>query len=215
MDNSFFSRFSPKEPKFFPLLKEIANVIMTATDLMIEFAEKGNSKNAEEYYRKIKEQERRGDSLSNKIFDELNTTFITPFDREDIHSLATQMDDVTDYINSAAKRIFLYNPKEIPIDAKNISLLLKESAMIIEKAVCELGILKKNRVKISEYCSQLHTLENKADDVYEHFLIKLFEQQKDGIELIKEKEIMYELEKASDAAEDVGKIIKTIIVKYS
>lgn len=215
MDNTFFSRFTPKEPKFFPLLKGIVTVIKSASELMLEFVEKGNSSNAGEYYRKIKEEERKGDAISNKIFDELNTTFITPFDREDIHHLAAKMDDVTDYINSAAKRIYLYNPKEIPAEAKDLVLLIMEAAVQIEKAVDELDVLKKSRKRVSEYCQELHVIENKADDVYEHFLINLFENQKDSVELIKEKEIMYELEKATDVAEGVGKIIKTIIVKYA
>lgn len=215
MLNSFFSKFTPREPKFFPLLKSMVDVIKAATDIMIEFIEKGNHENAAEYYKKIKDEELKGDALSNKIFDELNKTFITPFDREDINNLATHLDDVTDFINSAAKRIFLYNPKSLPKSATELVLLIKEDAFALEKAVNELDVLKKNAKKIKEYCYELHVIENKADDVYEHFLIELFENTKDGIELIKQKEIMYELEKATDAAEHVGKIIKTIIVKYA
>ena len=215
MDNTFFSKFTPKEPKFFPLLKEIVGVIKTASGLMAEFVEKGNHENAADYYRKIKDEERKGDTLSNRIFDELNSTFITPFDREDIHHLANRMDDVTDYINSAAKRIFLYNPKEIPLAAKDLVVLIQEAAEWIDKAVGELDVLKKSRKNVSQYCFELHSVENKADDVYEHFLIELFQKQSDSVELIKQKEIMYELEKATDAAEAVGKIIKTIIVKYA
>ncbi|NLO70295.1 MAG: DUF47 domain-containing protein [Porphyromonadaceae bacterium] len=215
MNNTFFSRFTPKEPKFFPLLKGIVTVIKSASELMLEFVEKGNAQNAEDYYKKIKEEERKGDALSNKIFDELNSTFITPFDREDIHHLASKLDDVTDYINSAAKRIFLYNPKEIPAAARDLVQLIIDATVQIEKAVDELDVLKKSRKRVSQYCHELHVIENKADDVYEHFLINLFENQKDSVELIKEKEIMYELEKATDAAEGVGKIIKTIIVKYA
>ena len=215
MDNTFFSKFTPKEPKFFPLLKGIVEVIKSASDLMLELVEKGNHQNAGDYYKKIKEEERKGDAISNQIFDELNKSFITPFDREDIHHLATRLDDVTDYINSAAKRIFLYNPKEMPEGAKELALLIQESAIWMEKAVDELDVLKKSRANVSQYCNQLHVIENKADDVYEHFLIQLFEKQHDGVELSKEKEIMYELEKATDAAEGVGKIIKTIIVKYA
>jgi len=168
-----------------------------------------------EYYKKIKEQERKGDALSGKIFDDLNTTFITPFDREDINHLADRLDDVTDYINSCAKRIVLYNPKQIPASAIEMANLIKEGAICIGQAVEELDILKKNRKRITQYCTELHDIENKADDVYEHFLIDLFENQKDAVEIIKQKEIMYELEKATDAAEYVGKIIKTIIVKYA
>ena len=135
MDNTFFSKFTPKEPKFFPLLKEIVAVIKNASALMAEFVEKGNHENAADYYKKIKDEERKGDALSNRIFDELNSTFITPFDREDIHHLATRMDDVTDYINSAAKRIFLYNPKEIPAAAIELVKLIQETSEWIDKAV--------------------------------------------------------------------------------
>lgn len=215
MKNSFFSKFTPKETKFFPILEEMADVILVASDLIIECLENYDHEKSIEYYKKIKEQEKKGDILSGKIFDELNTTFITPFDREDINHLADRLDDVTDYINSCAKRLVLYNPKQIPASAIVMAKLIKDDAICIRKAVDELDVLKKNRKKVSEYCAELHDIENKADDVYEHFLIDLFENQKDAVEIIKQKEIMYELEKATDAAEYVGKIIKTIIVKYA
>jgi uncharacterized protein len=215
MNNSFFSKFMPKEPKFFPLLKDMSDVILAASDLMIECVQNYNHETAIEYYKKIKEIERKGDELSDKAFDELNTTFITPFDREDINHLANRLDDVTDFINSSAKRIALYNPIKLPDSALDLAKLIKEDAISISKAVNELNVLKKNSKKIKIYCSELHTIENKADDVYEHFTINLFEKEKNGIEIIKLKEIMYELEKATDAAENVGKIIKTIIVKYA
>jgi hypothetical protein len=125
------------------------------------------------------------------------------------------MDDVTDYINSCAKRIVLYNPKHLPESATELARLIKEGAVCIGKAVDELDVLKKDAKKIKEYCTELHDIENRADDVYENFIINLFEHEKDGIEIIKVKEIMYELEKATDATEYVGKIIKTIIVKYA
>jgi uncharacterized protein len=215
MNNSFFDKFVPKEPKFFPILKEMADVILVASDLIIECVEKADHESAIEYYKKIKEQEKKGDALSAKIFDELNSTFITPFDREDIHHLADKLDDVTDYINSCAKKIVLYNPKEIPTSAVEIANLVKEGAISIKKAVAELDVMKKNSKKIKEYCLELKVTENKADDVYENFLIDLFENKNDAVEIIKLKEITNKLEKATDAAEHVGKIIKTIIVKYA
>jgi len=215
MINSFFSKFTPKETKFFPILKEMSEVMLVASDLIIEFVQHSEHDSAAEYYRKIKEQEKKGDNLSNRVFDELNTTFITPFDREDINNLANRLDDVTDYINSCAKRILLYNPKNMPENAVVLARIIKEGAICIGKAVDELDVLKKNADKIKQYCIELHDLENKADDIYEEFLLDLFENEKDAIEMIKVKEIMYELEKATDAAEYVGKIIKTIIVKYA
>ncbi|MDP4277352.1 MAG: DUF47 family protein [Bacteroidota bacterium] len=215
MNNSFFSKFTPKEPKFFPILKEMSDVLLVASDLMIEFIKNYDHNTAPDYYKKIKEEEHKGDTLSNRIFDELNTTFITPFDREDINHLANRLDDVTDYINSCAKRVVLYNPKKMPENALEMAGLIRDAAVCIGKAVNELDVFKKDSKKIKSYCAELHDIENKADDVYEHFIIELFEKESDSIEIIKLKEIMLELEKATDVAEYVGKIIKTIIVKYA
>ncbi len=217
MNNSLLNRFTPKEPKFFPLLRQMAVVLDKASDLMIETLKSKDHNEMVEYYKKIKEQERQGDKLSHRIFDELSATFITPFDREDIHHLATLLDDVIDGINSCAKRIAIYNPKQIPPSSVELADLLKEGSILIGKAMAELDSVKKSasRARVNDYCRELHELENKADDVYEHFIMKLFEEEKNGIELIKIKEIMYELEKTTDAAEMVGKVVKTIIVKYA
>ena len=215
MVNSLLNRLTPKEPKFFPVLKQMSDIISVTSDLIIECLQCENHQERIEYYKKIKEQERAGDQLSHKIFDDLNTTFITPFDREDIHTLANMLDDVIDGINNCAKRLALYNPKHIPEEAVVLAKLIKDSAIYIGKAIDELDILKKDSKKIKEYCNELHEIENKADDVYEHFITKMFNEETDAIEVIKLKDIMYELEKTTDSAEYVGKIIKTIIVKYA
>jgi predicted phosphate transport protein (TIGR00153 family) len=212
---SLFNKFTPKGPKFFPHLKEMSDVILASTDFMIDFIHYYDHETAVEYYKKIKEQEKKGDEVSNLIFEELNKTFITPFDREDIDMLSMRLDDVTDHINSCAKRMVLYNPKKLPPQAMELALVLKDAALCIGKAVDELDVLKKDARRVIIYCTELHDLENKADDIYEHFLIELFEEEKNGIELIKQKEILGELEKATDVAEYVGKIIKTIIIKYA
>lgn len=215
MKNNLFDRFVPKENKFFPLLSQMADVILTASDLIIGCVQAKNHAEAVELYKKVKDQERRGDTLQAKIFEELNNTFITPFDREDINSLSSKLDDVIDHINSCAKRIMLYSPKSMPESAIQLAQLVRESGEYLVKAIDELDVLKKNPSKVHEYCNKLHDIESKADDVYEHFLIDLFENEKDAIELIKQKDILHELEKATDTQEAVGKIIKTIIIKYS
>ncbi|MDR0560673.1 MAG: DUF47 family protein [Prevotellaceae bacterium] len=215
MLNMFFNRLLPKEPKFFPLLQKVANVIYEISDLIIECVQTHDHSSAMECFRRIKEMEREADVLSTRIFDALNKTFITPFDREDIDHLATRMDDVIDNINSCAKRIALYNPKRIPEAALDMAHNLKDSAVYIVKAVEELNILKHSQENIKKYCDELHNLENKGDDIYENFIVNLFEKETDVAEIIKTKEIMYELEKATDTMEHVGKIIKTIIVKYA
>lgn len=215
MLNTFFNRFLPKEPKFFPLLHKVSDILLETCDLIIVCVQAENHAAAKECFKLIKEKEREADKVSNQIFDALNETFITPFDREDINHLANRMDDVIDSINSCAKRIALYNPKHVPEAAVALAENLKESAVYISKAVEELDVLKKNTKKIKAYCNELHNLENKADEIYEHFLVDLFEKETDAIEVVKMKEILYELEKATDTMEHVGKIIKTIIVKYA
>jgi len=215
MKNNLFDRFKPKENKFFDLLHQMGEVIITASNLIIECVQVTNHNDAVEYYKKIKEQERKADKIQNDIFEELNNTFITPFDREDINHLSSTMDDVMDLINSCAKRIMLYNPKEMPASAVNLANFVHEAADYILQAVEELDTFKKRPDQIKEYCAQLGVIEKRADDEYEHFLIKLFENETDAIEVIKLKDILHELERATDAAEAVGKIIKTVIIKYS
>ena len=215
MKNSFFSRFTPKEPKFFPLLKQLSEVLCEASVVLTESLQHDSPTERADYYKKIKELEREGDKLTHRIFDELGTTFITPFDREDIHDLASCMDDVIDGINSCAKRISIYNPRPISENGKELSRLIQEEATYICKAMDELEIFRKKPTLLRKYCSRLHEIENQADDVYEFFITKLFEEEKDCIELIKIKEIMHELEKTTDAAEHVGKILKNLIVKYA
>ena len=215
MVNSFFSRFTPKETKFFPLFKHLSEVVTTASDLLIECTKTEDHSQHIEYYKKIKDQERLGDKLSHKISDDLNSTFITPFDREDIHHIAMYLDDVIDGINSSAKRIALYKPKALPEEATDLAKLIKECAILLDKIMDELESLKTNSKHIKAYCKQLHDIENKADDVYENFVIRIFKDEKDSIELFKLKEILYEMEKTTDMAEHVGKIIRTIIIKYA
>ena len=115
------------------------------------------------------------------------------------------MDDVIDGINSCAKRISIYNPRPISENGKELSRLIQEEAIYICKAMDELETFRKKPTLLREYCSKLHEIENQADDVYEFFITKL----------IKIKEIMHELEKTTDAAEHVGKILKNLIVKYA
>lgn len=215
MNNSLFSRFAPKEPKFFPLLAKMSELLLKSSDLLIECVQSNDSQKRVELYKEIKELEREGDRWFQTVFDELGKSFITPFDREDIHQLAGYIDDVADGINSSAKRIAIYNPKRIPAVALDLAKVIKADAETILQAIEELEKLRKNAKSIMGYCTKLHDLENEADDVYETYITRLFAEETDSIELIKAKEIMYELEKTTDAAEHVGKILKTIIIKYA
>lgn len=196
-------------------MRDMSELLVIASGVMIQCVQAKKHEDTLEYCKKIKDYEHKLDVIQNKVFIELNKTFITPFDREDINHLASTMDNVMDLMNSCAKRIILYSPKKMPESAVRLAELVHESAGYIAKAVGELGVLKKRTVRIKKYCSLLDTVEKKSDDVYEHFLIDLFEHEKDVLEVIKLKDILQELERATDASDTVGKIIKMMIVKYS
>lgn len=98
---------------------------------------------------------------------------------------------------------------------KELGHMVQQEAALIGQAMDELEAFRKSPDKLRAYCNQLHDIENRADDIYEFFITRLFEEEKDCIELIKIKEIMYELEKTTDAAEHVGKILRSLIVKYA
>lgn len=213
--NRIFQFLVPKETKFFPLLIGQVEAIVKASILLKQFTSASDHGVHKEIYSEIKYLENVCDNLTDKIFDNLNSTFITPFDREDIHKLANQLDDVLDLITGSAKRVVLYQPKSIPSEIFNLASLLHEGALCLEIAVRELEKIRKNPEVVKKQCDKLHIIENKADDVHEDFLIKLFNTEKDAIELIKLKEISTMLERASDQEEDVAALIKTIMVKYA
>ena len=201
MDNTFFSKFTPKEPKFFPLLESLAEVSHKSAEQLISCVKD----NKPEILQRIRDLEHEGDRVIEKVYYELNDTFITPFDREDINSLANGIDDVTDQIYGCAKRITFYKPKQIPRAAEEIAQMVLEGTQYMHKAIGELHSLKKKAGEI----------ESQADEVFQNFTIELFENYTDAIEIIKLKEIVNVLEGITDEIDHIGKTIKIIIVKYA
>lgn len=215
MNNSFFSRFAPKETKFYPMLDELADILEKAAFILKESLDYSSIEKRNEYYHKIKELEREGDIVSHGIIDKLQVTFITPFDREDIHSLASKLDDVIDGVTSCAKKIAIYNPKPINPTGKKLVDLIHQATVCIKDAMKQLEKFRSHPAELRRLCKELHDIENKSDDVYELFIVELFDDEEDIKELIKIKEIMNELESVTDIAEHVGKIFGSFIVKYS
>ena len=211
MNNSFFRRFAPKEVKFFPLLLALAEVSNKSAERLVACIEKNDAS----ILQSIKDLEHEGDRIIAKIYDELNATFITPFDREDINALANRLDDVTDQIYGCAKRITFYRPKSLPMAANQIADMTNEATKFMVEAVDGLSNIKSQSNKIQKICDRLHDIESDADEVFQNYTIELFEKNTDAIEVIKLKEIMNVLEGITDEIDHVGKIIKTIIVKYA
>lgn len=213
--NSIFSVFLPKEDKFFPQFRQVSQNIVEAADLFAQMISETDLARQNDLYAKIKALETACDDITQNIFVELNDTFVTPFDREDMHKLCDTVDDVMDLINSSAKRTMLYQPKTMPNKAMHMAEIILEGAKAINIAFKELKTINKKPHIALEQCSKLHTLEHEGDDVYDNFVKDLFENEEDARELIKIKEIMSCMEEATDRANSVGKTLKTIIVKYA
>jgi predicted phosphate transport protein (TIGR00153 family) len=162
----------------------------------------------------IERLEHQGDLITHEIFHELSKTFITPFDREDIHALASAIDDILDYIHGSGKRIELYNIKTIPPAMRELGKLILEGSQELQKAVQ--GLRASDRFKIvQEICVKINSIENAADDVFDRAVGLLFDKEKDAINLMREKEVLQNLETATDKCEDAANVIESIIVKYS
>jgi len=213
--DSFLKLFVPKDHDFFPLFEQDGKILIKAAELLKQLMATNTIEEREPFQKQIKEVEHEGDEITHHIYKQLNKSFITPFDREDIQSLASSMDDVTDYINGTSQRIELYKPKKILPEFVEFAEIIFQAAKEIEFSLLNLKDAGKNREKILQATINLNTLENKADDLYHSCISKLFEEEKDTIELIKNKEIIATLEKTVDTAEDVSDIIKTILIKMS
>ena len=207
--------FVPKDRAFFPLYEKDAQNLIRTAELLKSLMQSGGLEQRSAIIRQIKEVENIGDDISHSIYNQLNKSFITPFDREDIHELASNIDDVVDAINGTAQRIKLYKPKSFIPAFIEMADVIYEAAKEIEFSVSGLRDASKNKEKVMQSCINLNTLENKADDIYHEGISKLFDEENDTTELIKKKEILETLEKCMDKAEDVSDIIKTILIKMA
>lgn len=207
-----FKLFAPKDKVFYPLFKQdVENLICISENLVLMMKEDESEKRLT-IIKKIKEFEKIGDKLTNQIFEELNKSFITPFDREDIHQLASTLDDVADFVNKAAQRIKLYNPKKLMPSYFSMAELILKAVKQLEICVKELEFIKDPEI-LRKACDLISDYEHKSDDLYHAGIQDLFNNEKDTVELIKNKEILEVLEKTTDKTEDVSDVIKTILVK--
>jgi predicted phosphate transport protein (TIGR00153 family) len=195
-DNSFFAMFSAMSDNL------IAGA-QTLVDLFANYHDVG--KKIEQIHR----IEREGDELTHAILTKLNQTFITPFDREDIHELASKLDDVLDFINASGARIVMYRITAPPSVAGELAAIILKQCQELQKAV---SLMQKNG-NILAHCVEINRLENEADLVAQQAIAKLFEGEKDPINLIKIKELLEFLERATDKAEDVANVLETVVLK--
>jgi len=204
-----FKGLVPKEEKYFDDFKEIiTHVQAMAKATHIFFSAENYDK---EIFLKIKPLEKRCDEVSSRVIKRLNNTFITPFDREDIFSLIKKIDNIGDILLGTVARVDTYNLTEKVEGADQIAAIVLQQTKELETVI---NGLKSKEKQINE-CKAVRDLESEADNIYRASLKKLFLEEKDAINLIKKKEILEMLEKASDKCQSTANVIISILIKNS
>ncbi|ASZ09846.1 DUF47 family protein [Chitinophaga pendula] len=212
--NSFVKLFMPKDRVFYSLFEDVAANLVEMSSVLIELVTTNDPVVRKDKVNLIERLEHKNDDYTHRIFVELGQNFITPFDREDIHYLASTLDDVADYIHGSAKRIDIYKVQEITESIRKLAELIHQGVLELSKAIPELRNMRNMR-NITDACVKINSLENHADDIYDRAIADLFDKENNAAELIKMREIYQALEIATDKCEDSANVIETIIIKYA
>lgn len=215
MASGILKYFLPKDKVFYSLFEEASQNLEAIAGKLVLVVNEADYNRRAVIIKEMEALEHENDNLTHRIFVELGRNFITPFDREDIHSLATSLDDIADHIYATAKKINFYkvNPTE---DSGMLKMAdaIKDATLAVNSAVKELRNLK-NTQKIVECVIKINSIENQADDLFDMSIEKLFDSDVDAKNLIKKREIYQIMEVATDKCEDAGNVIESIVVKYA
>jgi predicted phosphate transport protein (TIGR00153 family) len=202
--------FLPKEDQYFDLFLQMTLYICDAArELKEMLADKNHD--YKEYSQRIKGLEHACDELTHTISTKLNKSFITPFDREDIYTMSTALDDIVDLIDDAARAIIDFDVKEIKEYAREFAVVIERMAEQLREIV---AILRKPK-NVTQRLVEIHRLENEGDDIYHAAIAELFHQENDPLTVLKWKEIYEKLEAAVDRCENVANIIESVIIKHT
>jgi uncharacterized protein len=210
--NALMRWLKPREMVFFDLLESAAANVYQASQLFDLEIRTGDPVRFAELRRQMKDLEHIGDDLTREIMDRLNHTFVTPLDREDIMQLAHAIDDVVDKIHAICERLILYRIGQVMPAVTEMSSLIVEGSGELLHLIRFLRNMS-NQKEIQDRIRRVHTLENKADSIYHAALAQIFEHPKDAIELIKWKELLEQIEDASDKIELVAKVVGSTVMK--
>lgn len=210
--NSIFQYFVPKDKKFFPLFEQVSSNLIEMGELLKTSVNSTDPIERRKIAKEIEDFEHKCDDVTHQIHLELSKNFITPFDREDIHSLASSLDDVADFIHGASNRMELYKVNNITQAMQDMAALVLEATIEVSNAIHELRNLRNIR-QITDACVRINSIENKADYIFDNAVANLFEFETNAVELIKQKEVLSAMETATDRCEDVANVLESILVK--
>ncbi len=200
-------RLIPKDNKFFELFGDLANHITEGSRLLLQILQ--TMDNVETGVQKLSQLEHAADQTTHNILVKLHQTFITPLDREDIHRLASSLDDVLDFVHAAGERLVMYSITSVSKSAIELAETILKQAEEISKALAN---LERHEV-VLEHCIEINRLENVADKISRGAIAALFVNEVDPITLIKLKELYETLETATDKAEDVANVLESVVLK--
>ncbi|MFM2214444.1 MAG: hypothetical protein RL427_1707 [Bacteroidota bacterium] len=211
--NTIFQFLVPKDKKFFPLFELASTNLIILAETLHE-AVNAPKAEREEYFRKIEELEAEIEEITHKTHLELSRNFITPFDREDIHSLIKAIDNVADNMHGAASRMRLYQVEKITKSIRKLTEINLEACQLIGLGIKQLKDFS-NSKDIKDTCKKINKLESKADSVFDKAVADIFENETDAKNIIKYKEVLSALEMASDKCKSVSNVMEQISVKHS
>jgi len=212
--NNILSIFLPKDRVFFQLFSDVADTVKKMGDKLRDVVHEKDFEARGVLIKEIEDMEHVNDNYTHSIFTELGRNFITPFDREDIHSLANALDDISDYIYASAKKINFYKVDPTDLGMQKMAELIANSCLEVQTAVKELRDMKNLR-KITDAMVAINSIENHADDIFDMSIERLFATEPDAKEVIKKREIYQVMEIVTDKCEDAANVIESIIVKYA
>jgi predicted phosphate transport protein (TIGR00153 family) len=212
---SFLKMFMPKDKIFYTLFEEVSGTLKDMSEVLIQALSAPDRNTREELLRSLEELEHKNDEATHRLFIQLGQNFITPFDREDIHTMATSLDDVADYMWGSAKRILNYQIDEIDDTMRGFAQIINKCTHALHSAVHELRDMKDIKA-ITQACVLINSLENDADNLFDQATVTLFTTPNLApVELIKRKDLYQEMEIVTDKCEDAANVIESIIIKYA
>ncbi len=209
---NFLQIFVPQDKKFFPMFEKASANLEEASKALVALVNASTPEKRKELTKEIERLEHVGDDITHEIMRELSLSFITPFDREDVHALVSSIDDIVDFTQGSAKRLDFYHVEVTPPIIK-LAELVHQGAVEIHNAMKALGKARMNG-NIKDACLKINAIENHSDDIYDMAIAQLFEQEKDAVKIIKYKEVLTALEDATDKCEDAADVLESIMLKH-
>ena len=212
--NSILKIFLPRDRVFYQLFESVSSSLVIMGEKLKDVVNEPDFEKRGKLIKDLEDMEHTCDDFTHEIFTQLSKNFITPFDREDIHYLASALDDIADYIYASAKKINFYKVNPSDSGIQKMADIIAQACVAVNGAIVELRNMKNMR-KITDALVLINSIENQGDDIFDLSIERLFDTEPDAKEVIKKREIYQVMEIVTDKCEDAANVIESIIVKYA